>query len=207
MPPIHTDPDEQESVLATYTAMCNEVTKATDICVCNQIRYFYAFAVRGMGGSYQGGVKVFDGAHVILRDGGKFYRLWKQYIGPSIDAKGRRSSHYDGGVPNGGTIPQYEIVLPNAPSNWGGLLFGLHMTKGSGGWQVTDPVCTWFQMEAAPLTTSKAFHIWTTAQYLGSAMKKNVGPKGKSPFTDGNPLVVKKADIDCFYEADWSPNG
>ena len=118
---------------------------------------------------------VWQGSHVVVKDGGALYDEWKGLEG--VTSRSGSSSHYPG-VPT----EQFQIRFGDSA-----LLFG----KDAAG-------NTWFQMEghaigagvagAVANPSDTAAHLWDYLVY--KVRGQNVGPLGLSPWTEPNPKVV-----------------
>jgi hypothetical protein len=115
--------------------------------------------------------EVFKGAHIRILNNGDLYEYFKKLP----ESSKRKSSHPSDG-------DQFSIQGAIIPE----FLFGKINLKGKGNF-------FWFQFENSPWgkgAKQGLIHIKDTFKYYAQLKKFNIGPFGKSKFTDKNPLYI-----------------
>lgn len=116
--------------------------------------------------------EVLKGAHYRLIDDGFYYREWSQLKA----ARERISSH-----PSLPGSKQYGVAGPLSHE----ILFGIVEDKGR--------TCTFFQFENTPWGEgfkNRFYHTIDAMHYLSTLKTRNIGPYGKSIYTDKFPVYM-----------------
>lgn len=146
--------------------------------------------------------KILNGAYVVIKDNGYFYRKWVKYhrqklkkynknLEPIFDSFFNSSSHYS-------CLNQYRLGkgiiynMENEVTNTFDLLIGTSCLH-------KDNICkdkrkchTWFQLERSRLSTiyNAISHIFDYINYRING--RNIGPFGESEHTENNdPIIVR----------------
>ncbi len=141
-------------------------------------------------------IHFFLGAHIELHgDDGENYKKWKRVFGAhgKDSMKSRISSHQS-------EDPQFAIAGPLLSE----ALFGTRFVDND-----NKSKCTWIQLESRPVTSPKEWfknrrefvqllidlflHLLDFIDYRWN--QNNIGPYGKSTFTEKNPLVIDVSDL------------